>query len=158
MVGLVDFTADQQQMDTNQQILDELKAIREQNQELLAHLKPVQVELIRSPELKPTPSTVFSSQRIILTTYPGGVGINPTPLAWGHADPLVRGPIVASRHVDSIKRRNCIGAHGGAYSIYRALAVAMNELPSQHRPNLLHTEPVVDFPLMPGWTDPEKVL
>jgi hypothetical protein len=60
-----------------------------------------------------------------LTTYPGQVGINPIPLNWGNMDPDVRGPILASRNPDSLIMRNAIGAHGGSYCIYRALAVAI---------------------------------
>lgn len=46
----------------------------------------------------------------------------------------------------------------GAYSIYRALAVAIGQLPVEHVPNLTNTEPVVDFKPQPGWFDPEKVV
>ena len=55
--------------------------------------------------------------RVILTTYPGQVGIHPIPMNWGSADPLERGPIVASRHPSTIKKRNATGAHGGSYSV-----------------------------------------
>ncbi len=60
---------------------------------------------------------------------------------WGAGDPSVRGPIVASRHPNSIKLRNAIGAHGGSYSVYRALAIAMRELEPSHRPDLHNTYP-----------------
>ena len=45
---------------------------------------------------------------------------------WGHSDPLVRGPVVAT--VKHGGQRNAIGAHGGGYCIYTALAVAAGEL------------------------------
>ena len=119
----------------------------------------------RSPVLsspaKSTISTIAPSlyaNRIILTTYPGQTGILPIGMVWGAADPLVRGPIVASRHPDSIKIRNATGAHGGSYSIYRALAVAMGELPPTHRPNLQNTYPVVNIGPFPSWGDPTKIV
>jgi hypothetical protein len=98
------------------------------------------------------------AQRIILTTYPGGVGVNPLALQWGAQDPNVRGPIVASRHHDSMKHRNAIGAHGGAYSVYRALAVAIRQLEPEHKPNLNLTEPVVSIGPFPSWYDPNQIV
>lgn len=46
------------------------------------------------------------SSRIILTTYPGQSGIDPLTMRWGHADPKLRGPVVASRSQSTIRRRN----------------------------------------------------
>jgi hypothetical protein len=89
--------------------------------------------------------------RIVLTTYPGGANVNPIPLNWGAASAEKRGPIIASRHPQSLSLRNSIGAHGGSYSIYRALAVAMGELNPQHRPNLVNTEPVVEIKPSKSW-------
>lgn len=61
---------------------------------------------------------------VILTTYPNQAGIRPTPLKWYATDPQERGPVIASRHPNSIRIRNAIGASGGNYAVYRALAVA----------------------------------
>lgn len=47
-----------------------------------------------------------SSSRIILTTYPGQSGIDPIPMDWGNADPALRGPVVVSRHQNTVRRRN----------------------------------------------------
>ncbi len=44
-----------------------------------------------------------------------------------------------------------LGAHGGAYSIYRSLAIAMGELDALHKPNLINTEPVVNIGPFPSW-------
>ncbi len=41
----------------------------------------------------------------------------------------------------AIRLRNAIGTHAGGYAIYRALAIAANALPSNHRPNLTDTAP-----------------
>lgn len=44
-----------------------------------------------------TEDSQYANTRIVLTTYPGGVGIEPTPLVWGARTSEERGPIVASR-------------------------------------------------------------
>lgn len=68
------------------------------------------------------------------TAYPGQVGIHPIPLNWGAPTADERGPVVASRHANSIKVRNAIGAYAGSYSIYRALAAACGLIDPSHRP------------------------
>jgi hypothetical protein len=73
------------------------------------------------------------TSRIILTTYPKQIGINPLPLVWGNPEVQKRGPVVVLRSPSTIRRRNAVGAHGGSYSIYYALAVASKELDSEHR-------------------------
>ena len=94
----------------------------------------------------------------MLTTYPNQSGINPLPLNWFGSDALSRGPIVASRLPSSLKLRNAIGAHAGSYSIYRALAIAIGELPPHHKPNLHNTEPVYVFPPVPAWSEADKIV
>jgi hypothetical protein len=74
------------------------------------------------------------SQRVILTTYPGQVGINPIPLEWGASTPEARGPVVASRQPKSLKIRNAIGAYAGSYSVYKALTSAAGLMDPNHRP------------------------
>jgi hypothetical protein len=106
-----------------------------------------------SPDFKST----FSS-RVVLTTYPKQIGIKPLPLEWGAADPLERGPVTVSRSPSTIGRRNAIGAHGGSYSIYYALAVASKELPADHRPDFTNTEPAVNIGPFPQWSDPKKIV
>ncbi|KAJ1550952.1 Uracil-regulated protein 1, partial [Nowakowskiella sp. JEL0078] len=103
-------------------------------------------------------SNKIYTSRVVLTTYPGQVGINPVALNWGAPTASLRGPIVASRIQGSLKRRNAIGAHGGSYSIYRALAVAIHDLDPNHRPNLRNTEPVFPFGPHPQWFDPTKIV
>lgn len=94
--------------------------------------------------------------RVILTTYPHQHGIHPVELEWGAADAKKRGPIVASRHAGSIKKRNAIGAYGGSYCVYRALAVAIGDLPTNHRPNYELSEPAFQIGPHPTWADPSK--
>lgn len=111
-----------------------------------------------SPVISSASSSSMYPSRVILTTYPSQHGIKPVSLNWGAADPKVRGPVVASRHAESIKKRNAIGAYGGSYCIYRALAVAIGDLPSDHRPNFDMTEPAYEIGPHPSWFDPEKIV
>jgi hypothetical protein len=119
-----------------EQILAKITTLEVQNQQLMERISPYEYK-ISSPkkeedDINPPKQTKYGSptksyfdsakrnsnpplfnSRIILTTYPGGVGINPIPLKWGAMDPYERGPIVASRNSNSLKLRNAIGAHGG---------------------------------------------
>ena len=115
------------------------------------------------------------TSRIILTTYPGQSGIDPLPMDWGNKDPLARGPVVVTRHANTIRRRNgmlfqtrrmhkftncvtAIGAHGGSYSIYNALAVASKNLDIDHRPDFTNTEPAANIGPFPTWGDKKKIV
>ncbi|KAL2036999.1 hypothetical protein N7G274_010284 [Stereocaulon virgatum] len=99
-----------------------------------------------------------TTSRIILTTYPGQSGIDPLPMDWGNPDPQQRGPVIVSRSQSTIRRRNAIGAHGGSYSIYFALAVASNNLDIDHKPDFTNTEPAVTIGPFPQWADPKKIV
>lgn len=46
------------------------------------------------------------TSRVILTTYPRQIGIDPIPMNWGHSDSNTRGPVVVSRTRSTIGRRN----------------------------------------------------
>ena len=70
--------------------------------------------------MKP-PSEVKSSH-IRLTSHPGSRRPARFPMRWGAATAAERGPAVAT--VNAGGDRNAIGAHGGSYSIYRALAIS----------------------------------
>lgn len=50
-------------------------------------------------------SSAFSS-KIVLTSHPGQSGVDPLPMDWGNSDPDKRGPVVVSRHRNTIRRRN----------------------------------------------------
>ncbi|PHH73860.1 hypothetical protein CDD83_4657 [Cordyceps sp. RAO-2017] len=103
------------------------------------------------------PKSVFPS-RIVLTTYPKQIGIDPIPIHWGNSDHLKRGPVIVSRSPSTIRRRNAIGAHGGTYSIYYALAVASKELNIDHRPDFTNTEPAVSIGPYPQWGSSRKIV
>jgi hypothetical protein len=98
------------------------------------------------------------TSRIILTTYPKQNGIHPLPLDWGAPDAARRGPVVVSRSSSTIRRRNAIGAHGGSYSIYFALALASKQLNANHRPDFTNTEPAVNIGPFPQWSDKKKIV
>ncbi|WEW56305.1 Putative GTP cyclohydrolase [Emydomyces testavorans] len=99
-----------------------------------------------------------TTSRIILTTYPGQSGIDPVPMDWGNKDPLQRGPVVVSRHQNTVRRRNAIGAHGGSYAIYHALAVASKHLDVEHRPDFTNTQPAANIGPHPQWADKKKIV
>jgi len=109
--------------------------------------------VVSAPARKPV-----NSSRIILTTYPGQHGIEPVPMNWGEYDPAKRGPVVVSRAAGTVKKRNAIGAHGGSYSIYHALAIASGELNLDHKPDFTNTQPAVDFGPFPQWGDKKKIV
>ena len=93
---------------------------------------------------------------ITLTTHDGQFGSNPISMQWGHEDPLVRGPVVAT--VKHGGQRNAIGAHGGGYCVYTALAVAAGELDPTHIPNFRSTAPDALTETQPSWKDPKKIV
>jgi hypothetical protein len=57
-------------------------------------------------DASPRRTSVSKTSKIILTSYPGQSGVDPLPMDWGHKDPAVRGPVVVSRHPNTIRRRN----------------------------------------------------
>ena len=93
------------------------------------------------------------SKHITLTSHRAKAG----PLIdWGAADPLQRGPLIAT--LSDKDRRNVVGAHGGAYSVYRALAVAAGQLSAGHRPDLTDTSPADAIGPFPAWSDPARIV
>lgn len=101
---------------------------------------------------------VLSAHDCPCTAYPDQHGVKPQPLQWGAADPSARGPVICSRLPSSLKSRNAIGAHSGSYSIYRALAIAMGTLVPTHKPDYSRTEPPIEIPPQPSWSDPSKIV
>jgi hypothetical protein len=59
-----------------------------------------------SADVQPRRTSVSKISKIILTSYPGQAGVDPLPMQWGAKDPAVRGPVVVSRHANTIRRRN----------------------------------------------------
>ncbi|WP_159992615.1 GTP cyclohydrolase II [Roseomonas sp. 18066] len=93
---------------------------------------------------------------IILTSHPRHATGDAPVLRWGAADPLARGPVVATLQDPTV--RNAIGTHSGAYALYRALAVAAGQLKADHRPDFHNTRPASPIGPFPAWGDPEKIV
>jgi len=106
------------------------------------------VESIRGRSLK--------RRYISLTSHPAQAGVQPTPLRWGCMDPQARGPVVSSVHDGG--RRNAIGVNGGAYGVYRALAIAAGALNPSKRPDFKNTEPASPIGPFESWGDGEKIV
>ena len=104
---------------------------------------------LRPNEQRPAP------RPIVLTSHPRNVP-GGRPIAWGARDGKARGPVVATLH--AAPGRHAIGTHSGAYSVYRALAVAAGQLSSGHRPDLTNTRPAVPIGPYPEWSEPEAIV
>ncbi|KAK2065774.1 GTP cyclohydrolase II [Colletotrichum caudatum] len=116
---------------------------------------------LQAPAVPSSPSQRSGlTSRIILTTYPKQIGINPLPMKWGEEDPHARGPVVVSRSSTTIGKRNAdnLIRSGGSYSIYYALAVASKQLNLEHRPDFTNTEPAAKIGPFPQWGDPKKIV
>ncbi len=96
------------------------------------------------------------SGHIRLTSHPGSRGPVRFPLQWGAATATERGPVIAT--VNSGSDRNAIGAHGGSYSIYRALAISAGAMDPQARPDLNDTSPVCEIGPHPQWAEPSRIV
>ena len=95
------------------------------------------------------------ARSIVLTSHPRNAVVR-RPVVWGAGEGRSRGPVVATMHATA--ERNVIGAHAGAYSVYRALAVAAGQLDPAHRPDLTNTRPAVAIGPFPQWSDPGAIV
>jgi GTP cyclohydrolase II len=95
-------------------------------------------------------------RHIRLTSHPGSGKAHHFPIHWGAGTARERGPVIGS--VTAAADRNVIGAHGGSYSIYRALAVSSGELDPVARPDLTDTEPVVQIGPHALWADSKRIV
>lgn len=101
------------------------------------------------------PSKVPSKGHIKLTTHPSQRDAA-SPIAWGAPSAELRGPVVGA--VNDGARRNVIGAHSGAYALYRALAIAAGTLDPVHVADLTDTAPAARIGPFPQWADSEKIV
>ncbi|MBI1215442.1 MAG: GTP cyclohydrolase II [Alphaproteobacteria bacterium] len=92
---------------------------------------------------------------IVLTSHPPKDGKVPK-VKWGAGTLAERGPLIAS--MADHEASNVIGAYAGAYSLYRAVAVATGALDPLHVPDLTNTAPVELIGPYPQWTDPDKIV
>jgi GTP cyclohydrolase II len=100
--------------------------------------------------------SVNRTGHIRLTSHPGAGAPSRFPIHWGAASAKERGPVIAT--VNAGSDRNAIGAHGGAYSVYRALAISAGAMNPLVRPDLTNTSPVFDFGPFDSWADPKKIV
>jgi GTP cyclohydrolase II len=100
--------------------------------------------------------TKNTSGHIRLTSHTSGTKPHPFPIDWGAATPRERGPLIGS--ITASEKRNVIGAHGGAYSVYRALAVSSGALNPTARPDLKDTNPLIDIGPHPQWFGRTKIV
>jgi GTP cyclohydrolase II len=105
----------------------------------------------------PRPSNDRRARRaIVLTSHPANAAGSAPKIAWGAADPVARGPVIGT--LTNEGGRNAIGTHAGAYSLYRALAVAAGQLPAGHRPDLTDTAPAAAIGPFLQWSDPHRIV
>jgi GTP cyclohydrolase II len=98
----------------------------------------------------------YQLNHIVLTSHPLKIFKEAPPIHWGSLDPLKRGPLVAT--LTHAHHKNVIGAHGGSYGIYRALAQASGDLSPDHRPDLTNTSPVESIGPYESWGNPERIV
>jgi GTP cyclohydrolase II len=95
------------------------------------------------------------TSHIRLTSHPEP-GETRFPIAWGAKTAAKRGALIGT--VTRPADRNVIGAVGGAYSLYRALAVSSGALNPLARPDLHNTHPPVALGPHPQWQEAGKIV
>jgi GTP cyclohydrolase II len=94
---------------------------------------------------------------IRLTSHPEpGAAVERFGIDWGAATPEARGPIIGT--VTRPGDRNVIGAHGGPYGLYRALAISAGAMNPLARPDLTNTAPAVKIGPHTQWFEPGKIV
>ena len=97
------------------------------------------------------------SAHVVLASHPHKGGLHHArTIHWGAPSAKERGALIAS--LTHPVHRNVIGAHAGAYSVYRALAVAAGSLQRDHRPDLTDTTPAEEIGPHPQWSDADKIV
>jgi GTP cyclohydrolase II len=93
---------------------------------------------------------------IRLTSHPGHRAPSRFPINWYAPASRERGPVIGT--ITSGGDRNAIGAHGGSYALYRALAVSAGALSPIARPDLTNTAPVLDIGPHPQWSEADRIV
>jgi GTP cyclohydrolase II len=96
------------------------------------------------------------TSHIRLTSHPGTGSASRFPIHWDAPTARERGPVIATPN--SGADRNAVGAHGGAYSIYRALAISSGAMTAETRPDLHNTYPVATIGPHPQWSEAGKIV
>jgi len=97
-----------------------------------------------------------SPGHIRLTSHPSGGKPHKFPIVWGAATAQARGAVIGSTTARS--HRNVIGAHGGTYSIYRALAVSSGALDPSARPDFKDTGPLIEIGPHGQWVGQDTIV
>jgi GTP cyclohydrolase II len=95
-------------------------------------------------------------EHIRLTSHPDPGAKPRFPIVWGAATAEERGPVVGT--VSRPRDRNVIGAHGGSYALYRALAVSAGALNPIQRPDLTNTDPAAAIGPFEQWRSAGKIV
>ena len=95
-------------------------------------------------------------RHIVLTSHPRAGAEPAHAITWGAPSAKERGPLIGS--VADPGSRNVIGAHSGAYSLYRALAIAAGQLDPIHRPDFTDTAPTTAIGPHPQWAEPMRIV
>ncbi|MGE0850002.1 MAG: GTP cyclohydrolase II [Hyphomicrobiaceae bacterium] len=93
---------------------------------------------------------------IRLTSHPAPGAKPRFPIVWGAATAQERGPVIGT--VSRPRDRNVIGAHGGSYALYRALAVSAGALNPIQRPDLTNTDPAAAIGPFEQWRSPGRIV
>ncbi len=102
-------------------------------------------------------TTQNRSGHIRLNSHPEpGAGAARFPVNWGAETARERGPVIGS--TTNPADRNVIGAHGGAYSLYRALAISARALNPSARPDLTNTHPTSEIGPFPQWRESGRIV
>jgi GTP cyclohydrolase II len=97
------------------------------------------------------------STHIRLTSHPEpGAATHRFPVQWDAAEARARGPVIGA--TTNPADRNVIGAYGGAYSLYRALAISARALNPSARPDLTNTHPTAEIGPYPQWGTAGKIV
>ncbi|HEY2358457.1 MAG TPA: GTP cyclohydrolase II [Phenylobacterium sp.] len=96
------------------------------------------------------------TSHIRLTSHPGTGSTSRYPIHWDAPTARERGPVIATPN--SGADRNAVGAHGGAYSIYRALAISAGAMTAETRPELHNTHPAATIGPHAQWHEPGKIV
>ena len=96
------------------------------------------------------------TSHIRLTSHPGTGSQSRFPIHWDAKTARARGPVIATPNAGA--DRNAVGAHGGAYSIYRALAISSGAMAAETRPELHNTYPVVPIGPHAQWHEAGRIV
>jgi len=96
------------------------------------------------------------TSHIRLTSHPGAGARSRFPIRWEAPTARERGPVIATPNAGA--DRNAIGAHGGSYSVYRALAISAGAMSPLARPELQDTYPVADIGPHAQWSEAGRIV